>query len=191
MCLVFACYVGQWSSLMIWLPTYLVDERGISQSGASLVTALFVAVNIPGNLAGGWILKRGVARWRVIAFASFAMALTASGALSATLPDALRLASLLAFSMLGGLIPAAVLAGVPVHAPTPQHIGTTQGMIMQASQSGQFFGPLLLALGAQQAGGWSASLGIMLILAAIALGASFLLGRFEQRLGSATSATAR
>ena len=191
LCVVFACYVGQWSSLMIWLPTFLADERGVSQSAASLVTALFVAVNIPGNLAGGWILKRGVPRWQVIAGSSLAMALTASGALSAGFPDGLHLACVLAFSALGGLIPAAVLAGVPVHGKSPRHIGTTQGMIMQASQTGQFFGPLFLALAAQRIGGWSASLWIMLALAALALAAAFVVGRFEQRLASAPGAAPR
>ena len=68
---------------MIWLPTFLIDERGATASAAALVTALFVAINIPGNLAGGWVLKRGVARWRVIALAGIAMALTAACALSA------------------------------------------------------------------------------------------------------------
>ncbi len=184
LCVVFFCYVGQWSSLMIWLPTFLVDERGASPANASLITALYVAVNVPGNLAGGWVLKRGMARWLVIALASAAMALTAACALAAGLPDALRLASVLAFSLLGGLIPAAVLAGGPVHARSPQHIGTTQGMIMQGAQLGQFFGPLFVALAAQGLGGWSASLGVMLSFAALAALAGLAVGRFEARLAS-------
>ena len=28
LCLGFICYVGQWNSLMTWLPTYVVEERG-------------------------------------------------------------------------------------------------------------------------------------------------------------------
>lgn len=183
LCVVFFCYVGQWTSLMIWLPTFLVDERGIAPASASLVTALFVAINVPGNLAGGWLLKRGVARWLVIASASVAMAATAASALSAGLADPLRLASVFVFSLLGGMIPAAVLGGGPVHARSPQHIGTTQGMIMQGAQLGQFFGPLFVALAAQGLGGWSASLGVMLTFAAIALAAGLVVGRFELRLG--------
>lgn len=182
LCVVFACYVGQWSSLMIWLPTFLMDERGASAVAASLVTALFVAMNVPGNLAGGWILKRGIARWQVIAVASAGMAITAAIALSVALPDGIRLASVLLFSLIGGLIPAAVLAGGPVHSRSPQHIGTTQGMIMQGAQVGQFFGPILVALAAQSLGGWSASLGAFLALAALAALAGFVAGRFENRL---------
>lgn len=191
LCIVFACYVGQWSSLMIWLPTFLLEERGASEASAALLTALYVAMNIPGNFAGGWILKRGVSRGVVIAGASLAMALTATGALSATLPDALRLTCVLAFSLLGGLTPAAVLAGVPVHAKSPQHIGTTQGMIMQAAQIGQFFGPLLLALAAQRLGGWSASLWIMLCFATLAISAAYVVHSFEARFVPAPDAAAR
>ena len=191
LCVVFFCYVGQWSSLMIWLPTFLVDERSMTPAAASLVTALYVAINVPGNLAGGWVLKHGMARWLVITLASAAMALTAAGALSAGLPDALRLASVLTFSLLGGLIPAAVLAGGPVHARSPQHIGTTQGMIMQGAQLGQFFGPLFVALAAQGAGGWSASLGVVLSFAALAGIAGLVVGRFELQLVPPPASAAR
>ena len=191
LCVVFFCYVGQWSSLMIWLPTFLVDERSMTPAAASLVTALYVAINVPGNLAGGWVLKHGMARWLVIALASAAMALTAAGALSAGLPDALRLASVLTFSLLGGLIPAAVLAGGPVHARSPQHIGTTQGMIMQGAQLGQFFGPLFVALAAQGVGGWSASLGVVLSFAALAGIAGLVVGRFELQLVPPPASAAR
>lgn len=191
LCVVFFFYVGQWTSLMIWLPTFLVGERGASPANASLLTALYVAMNVPGNLSGGWVLKRGMARWHVIALASAGMALTAACALSAALPDALRLASVLVFSLVAGFIPAAVLAGGPVHAPSPQHIGTTQGMIMQGAQLGQFFGPLLVALAAQGLGGWSASLGVMLSFAALAACAGFIAGRFERRLAPPSPLAAR
>ncbi len=183
LCVVFLSYVGQWSSVMIWLPTFLVGERGMAPSAASLVTALYVAINVPGNLAGGWILKRGMARSKLILVASGVMALTAAVAFSAGLPDTVRLACVLAFSLVGGVIPAAVLAGGPVHARSPQHIGTTQGMIMQGAQLGQFFGPLFVALAAQRFGGWSASLGVMLAFAALAAASGWAVGRFEACAG--------
>jgi len=191
LCVVFICYVGQWSSLMIWLPTFLVDERGATPATASLLTAVFVAINIPGNLAGGWALKRGAARWRVIGVASIFMALTATSALASGLPDALRLASVLLFSLVGGMIPAAVLSGGPVHARSPQHIGTAQGMIMQGAQIGQFFGPMLVAMAAQGLGGWSASLGIMLAFSATAAAAGVVVGRYERRLARPPVSPAR
>src|SRR6185503_5209143 len=47
LCLVFVCYVGQWVSVMTWLPTFVVDERGASATKAALLAAAFVAINIP------------------------------------------------------------------------------------------------------------------------------------------------
>lgn len=191
LCVVFICYVGQWSSLMIWLPTFLVDERGATPATASLLTALFVAINVPGNLAGGWALKRGAARWWVIAGSSAVMALTAICALASSLPDTFRIASVLLFSLVGGMIPAAVLSGGPVHARSAQHIGTAQGMIMQGAQIGQFFGPMFVAMAAQGLGGWSASLGIMLGFAGTAAAAGIMVGRYERRLAQVPLTPAR
>ena len=181
LCLAFICYVGQWSSVMTWLPTFAVDERGASAGTAALITAAFVAINIPGNQLGGWLLKRGVPRVAVLAGGALAMGIGSLGLLTAAAPDALRLASALAFSLLGGVIPAAVFAGTTVHAKSPEHIGTMNGMLMQSSHLSQFVLPILFAWLASRSGGWSASLGTMLGLAAAGAVAAFVVGRSERR----------
>jgi predicted MFS family arabinose efflux permease len=184
LCLAFVCYVGQWVSVMTWLPTFAVDERGASESAAALLTAAFVAINIPGNLLGGLLLRRGLPRWAVLAGAAVAMGVAAAGLLSSAAPDGLRLGAAAAFSVLGGMIPAAVFSGAPVHAKSARHIGTTNGMIMQASQLAQFVIPLLVAWVAARAGGWSASLQVMLALAAAGVAAGLAVGVFERRLSA-------
>jgi len=181
LCLGFICYTGQWTSLMTWLPTFAVDERGMTQSGAALLTAAFVAINIPGNLLGGVLLRAGLPRWTIMAGASVAMALTSAIGFSASAPDATRLASILAFSLLGGIIPGVIFSGAPVHARSPEHIGTTNGMIMQASHLAQFSIPILVAWIASRFGGWSASLGTMLALAALGVVAALAIRRAEPR----------
>lgn len=182
LCVAFICYVGQWTSLMTWLPTFAVEERGASEASAALLLALFVAVNIPGNLLGGLLLKRGAPRSAVMAGGAVAMGLGALGVLWTQAPDALRLASLVAFSFLGGVIPASVMSGGPVHAKSPQHIGTTNGMIMQASHLSQFVVPILVAWVASRFGGWQAASGTLLALAALGVVAALAVGRFERRL---------
>jgi predicted MFS family arabinose efflux permease len=182
LCLAFVCYVGQWVSVMTWLPTFVVDERGVSPARAALLAAAFVAINIPGNLLGGVLLRQGVPRWAVLSGAAVAMAVTAMVLLSSAAPDGLRLAAALAFSVLGGAIPAAVFSGAPVHAKSAGHIGTTNGMIMQASQLAQLVIPVLVAWTAARAGGWSASLQLMLALAAAGIAAALAVGLFERRL---------
>jgi cyanate permease len=164
--LLFGFYVAQWTSVMIWLPTFLADERGAAPALASLLTAFMVLVNVPGNLGGGWLIAHGVRRGPLVLAACAVMAACDAGMLSPHLPDELRYVLVLAFSMCAGVIPACIFTGVVVHAKTPQHIGTTNGMVMQVSQGGQFVGPIVLAWLASHFGGWGASLWAMLAFAA-------------------------
>jgi cyanate permease len=179
--LLFAFYVAQWTSVMIWLPTFLVDERGAAPSVASFLTALMVLVNIPGNIGGGWLIAHGVRRGMLILAAAAVMVVTDVAMLSSALPDALRYLSVLVFSCCAGAIPGAIFTGVVVHAKTPQHVGTTNGMVMQTSQGGQFFGPILLAWLASQFGGWGASLWGMLAFAAGCALCGYAILRIEAR----------
>jgi predicted MFS family arabinose efflux permease len=182
LCLSFICYTGQWTSLMTWLPTFVVDERGMSPAAAALLTAAFVAANIPGNLLGGVLLKWGMPRWAVMAAGAAAMGLAALGILAAGAPDELRFACALAFSLLGGVIPGTIFSALPVHAKSPEHIGTTNGMVMQASHLAQFAVPILFAWVASHFGGWSASVNTMLILSCVGVAAGLAVGRYERRL---------
>jgi predicted MFS family arabinose efflux permease len=181
LCGAFICYVGQWSSVMTWLPTFAVDERGASPGAAAMLTAAFVAINIPGNLLGGVLLKRGLPRAAVMGGGAAVMGITGAGLLWPAAPDAARLACALAFSLLGGVIPAAAFAGTTVHAKSPEHIGTMNGMLMQASHLSQFVMPIVFAFLASRAGGWSASLETMLGLAAAGVLAAVSVGRFERK----------
>src|SRR5262249_54572468 len=156
----------QWTSLMTWLPTFAVGERGATPVQAALLTAAFVAANIPGNLLGGVLLRLGWSRQMVMMFGALAMGVPSVGLFWSAAADALRLARLLAFSTLGGVIPVAIFSGAPVHARSPQHVGTTNGMVMQASHLAQFGLPILVAWVASRLGGWSATLDTMLVLAA-------------------------
>jgi MFS family permease len=179
--LLFAFYVAQWTSVMIWLPTFLVTERSASAGAASLMTAFMVLVNVPGNLGGGWLLSRGVRRGALILAACAIMVVTDIGMLAGALPDALRYVACLVFSMCAGVIPACIFSGVVVHAKTPEHIGTTNGMVMQTSQGGQFFGPIVLAWLASSFGGWGASLWAMLAFAAGGALCGYAILRIEAR----------
>ena len=180
--LLFMFYVSQWSSVMIWLPTFLVDERGASAGAAALLTALMVLVNAPGNVAGGWLLAHGTRRGPMIVAASAVMAACSAGMLGSFFPDTARYLLCLAFSACAGVIPGAIFSGLPVHAKTPQHISTGNGLVMQASQGGQFFGPIALAWLASRFGGWGATLWAMLAFAAGGALCGFALERIERRL---------
>ncbi|MDQ5849168.1 MAG: MFS transporter [Pseudomonadota bacterium] len=184
MAALFAFYVAQWTSIMVWLPTFLIDEHRLSDASAALATALFVLINAPGNLTGGWLLARGLRRGTLIVTGAAIAALCEIGMFAEALPPALRYLLVLAFSFSAGVIPAAVFSGLPVHARTPQHIGTGNGIVMQASQVGQFLGPLALAWIATRFGGWEASLWALLAFAAGAVLCGVAIGAIENRIKS-------
>ncbi len=177
----FAFYVSQWASVMIWLPTFLVDERGATAAGASLLTAVMVLVNAPGNVAGGWLMAHGVRRGAMVVAASALMALCSAGMLGPWLPDGARYLLCLVFSAVAGVIPGAIFSGLPVHAKTPQHISTANGMVLQTSQAGQFAGPIALAWLASHFGGWGATLWAMLGFAAGGALCGLAIARIERK----------
>lgn len=177
----FVFYVAQWVSVMIWLPTFLVDERGASPAAAALLTAAMVLVNAPGNVAGGLLLARGVRRGSLVIAASAIMAASAAGMLSPALPDGARYLLCLGFSLCAGVIPGAIFSGLPVHAKSPQHISTANGLVLQTSQAGQFLAPVALAWLASRFGGWGATLWAMLAFAAGGAGCGAALLALERR----------
>jgi MFS family permease len=185
MAALFACYVAQWTSVMIWLPTFLIEEHGLAQGAAALATALMVLANAPGNLAGGWLLGHGVRRVTLVVSACAIAALCEIATLTTALPAALRFGVVIAFSFCVGVIPASIFSGLPVHAKTPQHIATGNGVIMHGSNFGQFLGPLALAWIASHFGGWQATLWAMLAFALLGAACGLALGRIERNKISA------
>ena len=181
MALLFTCYVAQWTTVMVWLPTFL-SEHGASTTHAAMATACMVLANIPGNLAGGWLVSHGSTRTRLVLTACAIAAVCEVGMLSTGLPGGARFALVLVFSLCAGLIPACVFSGLPVHAPTPQHIATGNGLVLQFSNLGQFFGPLAIAWIASQFGRWEATLWALLVFAALGAVCGVVLGRIENKM---------
>ena len=64
---------------------------------------------------------------------------------AASLPDGPRYVACLVFSLFGGMLPAAVLSGAPVVAPSAAQVATTNGLLIQGSNVGQMIGPPALS----------------------------------------------
>lgn len=166
--LAFACYTLQWVSLMVWLPTFLVEQRALGLGVAATMTALVVACNVPGNLFGGWLLHRHLERWVLMVLSALGMIACLAVIFAEGLHDGLRYAACLLFSCFGGMLPAAVLSGAPVVAPARAQIATTNGMLIQGSNVGQMVGPPVAAWLVTLSGDWG-SVFWMLELAACAV----------------------
>lgn len=153
--LAFAMFTIQWVGLMTWLPTYFLETAQFSRTGAAIATALVVMLETVGNVAAGWLLAKGFARWRLIAIALGSMGVLSFLILSTGLPGFVKIVCAGVFSAVGGMVPSAVLAAGPVHAPAPHLIGTVNGVLVQGSNIGNLIGPPALAAAVVLLGGWT------------------------------------
>ena len=112
MSICFALYTIQWVSLMVWLPTFLIEQRGTGTGAAAAMTALVVAVNVAGNVGAGWMLRHNAPRWLLLAVAGATMGLASLGIFSSEVPDGTRYLLCLVFSSVGGMLPTSLLSGV-------------------------------------------------------------------------------
>jgi len=62
----FGVNVG-WAFLITWMPTYLVESKGVEPLTGAVMVSIVLAVGMPGQLLGGWASDRAVAafglRW--------------------------------------------------------------------------------------------------------------------------------
>lgn len=182
--LAFGMWATQHFALIVWMPTYLLEERGLTPGPVALLTGGMLVACVPGNLLGGWLVQQGVRRGRMIALAQLLTGLQAVGYSTEALPDALRYALAVGVSFTGGVIPAAVMASSTVLARTPQQIGTLQGLFMQGAQIGQFLGTPLVAAVVAASGRWSHALAVSGSAALIGVALGLAAQRLEDRLAA-------
>ena len=179
----FAAYALMWLAVMGFLPTLLIEGYGFKPDHASFLTALMVSMNVPGNLAGGWLLHRGLNRSRLVVSAIVIMGFCSLAIYTPSLPFFLLYPACLAFSGCGGLLPASVMSAVPVHAPEPRLVATTNGLIVQGSNLGQVIGPPALALIVSATGGWQGGSWFLGSVALVGVLLVACLARLETRDG--------
>jgi MFS family permease len=176
-CLYLALAFGLYSFCYVavagFMPLLLVTELHLSVAAAGLFTTAAVAANVAGNVAAGILLRAGIPIWTNIAmsFVTYGVAsliVFASGAAGGLV------AATAALTLgIGGLTPGSIFAAVPRFAPNPALVTPTVGLIQQASNIGQFIGPLATGFVAARLG-WPAVPVVMIPAAcaglAIALG---------------------
>lgn len=179
--LTFACYTLQFLAVFGLLPTMLVEQHGLTPGIAALLGSAAVAINIPGNVLGGWAVHRGARRWAVVAVVCATMGVCALLIYSAELALPARYGLCLLLSLAGGMLPAVVLGAGPALAPSPRHVAVTNGLIMQGSNLGQVIGPPAVAAIAAGAGGWSAAPVVLGSAAMLGVALALRLRRLESR----------
>jgi MFS family permease len=159
-----------------------MEERGLSVNLTAWITALAIAVNVPGNWFGSWLIHKGISRWLLILCGTLVMGSASILIFSEQLSDGLRFVLVLIFSFCGGVQPAALISGATFHSPTKLHLGATNGFMYQGSQSGSVFGPPIIAAIVTQTGKWESAGWLLFSLTCISLIAVFLMRKYEKRI---------
>lgn len=188
MSICFALYTIQWVSLMVWLPTFLIEQRGTGTGAAAAMTALVVAVNVAGNVGAGWMLRHNAPRWLLLAVAGATMGLAGLGIFSSEVPDGTRYLLCLVFSSVGGMLPTSLLSGVPVFAPSPRQYATGNGLLTQGANVGQVIGPPAVATLVAMTGVWESASWLMAGTAGAIVVFALAIGAVERRLPAAEPA---
>jgi MFS transporter, DHA1 family, inner membrane transport protein len=172
----FFAYSCQIFSLAFALPVLLTSAHGMPLGSAGLLSALVLAVSAIGHLASGFLLRAGVPIWAAIAaaFAFFVLSgfTVYGGVLS---PHGVILTAALALGI-GGLAPGAIYAAVPHAAAASPAVPPTIGLVQQASNLGQFAGPVVLGLWVEHLG-WQFAPAIVAPAALTGLASALVLRR--------------
>ena len=166
----FFCFALLFLALAGLLPAYLVEQRGLSVADAGRTIAIATALGIPGSLAAAWLMRRGAAPARLAAIGLVVSTVIAALSFAGlALPFAIT--GFAAAFAIGGLVPAATFASVPLVAASSRAIGPINGLVAQAGSLGSLAGPPVLALWAEGLG-WATSPALLIAIAAIGAAAA-------------------
>ena len=164
--LAFFCFALLFLALAGLLPSYLVEKRGMAADEAGRVVAIATVLGIVGSFGAAWMMRRGVAPGRLTAVGLIGSTVIAALSFSAASPLPLAITGFGLSFALGGLVPAAAFASVPMVASDTRAIGSIKGLLAQTGSLGSLAGPPVLALWVEWAG-WSLAPALLLLVAAI------------------------
>ncbi|RMD01422.1 MFS transporter [Aquitalea palustris] len=153
--LAFMLYTLMLWAVFVWLPSMLHGRPELSARHIALLSALAVVANIPGNLAGAWLLRRGMARDTLICSALGLMGLSGLLAFWPGLSPNAAYLLCLALAFCGGAVPPAALSSTHGLSRGPVQLAILQGYFVQLANLGQLLGPLLLAAMVAGSADWS------------------------------------
>lgn len=162
----FFCFALTFLGMAGLLTVYFIEIRGFSIERASGLIAPTTACGALGSLAAGWLMQRGISSWSLAGAGLLGAMVLAVVVFSAAASDwAVIAATALSFT-LGGMVPAAAFASVPLLARDARAIGPLNGLLAQTGSLGSLLGPPLVALWVG-AVGWAMAPTLLLAVAII------------------------
>ncbi len=168
----FAAYAGSYFAITGFLPT-IIMATGTSVAIAGPLSAAIAVLNGCGNVLAG-VAARRFSRFTILG-TGFVLVAAGGGIFYLTgIPLPLRLVAVAAGMCAAGMIPGTITGSIITLSPTPQLIGTTQGLVQQLSSVGQLIGPPLIAAAGAERGGPAGAL-VLATFATIGITAATIL----------------
>jgi predicted MFS family arabinose efflux permease len=150
----FFAYSFHYFSLAFVLPLLLITTLGNSLGNAALLGAAGMGVSAVGNLMSAPLLRCGMPAWAAIGLTFVVYIVSMVGIFSGGFSTpVVALLAALALGV-GGLAPGAIYSSAPRVTPTTEMLPIAVGFFQQASNLGQFAGPLVVGLTIERIG-WS------------------------------------
>ncbi|MBX2881108.1 MAG: MFS transporter [Granulosicoccus sp.] len=159
--LMFACfltYSAQFMAVTSFLPTLLLERYPVTLAMTAQWAALVVAANIIGNVAAGWLLRRGFTAASLLIASMFLMGVSAAAIFSGLFSLVMTVCAATVFTAAGGLIPGTLFASAQKVVSAPVLAGVVIGLILQAAGLGQLIGPPLMTTIVEWADDWAAAI---------------------------------
>ncbi|MBX2823181.1 MAG: MFS transporter [Gammaproteobacteria bacterium] len=156
--LMFVCffvYSAQFISLFSFLPTLLLEGYSIELALSAETVAIAIAFNVVGNVAAGWMLRRGSQASTLLLIAMIGCGVCAAIVFSQQFSLTVTVIAAIGFAATGGLVPGTLFALAQRVVARPALAGIVLGLITQAAGIGQLLGPPALATVVEWGGSWT------------------------------------
>ncbi|MGH3505140.1 MAG: MFS transporter [Nocardioidaceae bacterium] len=167
--------------LMTWVPSYLMESRGLSISVTGVLAAIPMLANFLVSIAGGWLFDRyfhAHVRWYLFVTMLGSAAMLALMTLADTTGEFILFESLAV--VIGGLATMALL-GLPMRTLPPEHVGAGMGVFNFGGQVAGVAAPFLIGLLADQFS-FAAGFGLLAAAGLVAAGLALRVPRRADQL---------
>lgn len=179
----FGAYAATYFAIAGFMPT-IIMATGATVTTAAELSAFIAIVNGGGNILAG-VSAKHFSRTAILVTGFVVVAIGGTIFYLTGVPLPIRIIACAIGVFAAGMVPATVTGSIVMLAPTPQLVGTTQGLAQQLSSVGQLISPPLIALVGAERGGASGA-AVIVGLAVVGIAASAAL-RATSRGGPAAS----
>jgi len=153
----FLAYSFQFLAVTSFLPTLFIETTDIELPTASRLVAVVIMSNAIGNVAAGYLIRKGMDYLPLLVVGALSMGVLALIVFSASAAAPVRLLCAVGFAVVGGIIPGVLFITLPKSASCGASVGLLVGLMMQCSGMGQFLGGISVPAAVEFFDTWQAA----------------------------------